>query len=101
MEADSFRSSVSKTVHQTRINAAITELKLPAMSPTMTEGSIGEYKIKEGEAFSAGDVIMTVETDKGESQTSASFSAQQADDTLQQLLSTSRLQTMVSWQRLV
>ena len=64
-KADSFRSSFPKTVHQTRINAAITELKLPAMSPTMTEGSIGEYKIKEGEAFSAGDVIMTVETDKG------------------------------------
>ena len=36
------------------------------MSPTMTEGSVGEYKVKEGEAFSAGDVLMTVETDKGE-----------------------------------
>ncbi|GAA5825537.1 hypothetical protein JCM5353_002331 [Sporobolomyces roseus] len=53
-----------RQIHQSRINAAITELKLPAMSPTMTEGSVGEYKIKEGEAFSAGDVLMTVETDK-------------------------------------
>jgi hypothetical protein len=31
----------------------------------MTEGSVGEWKFKEGEAFSASDVLMTVETDKG------------------------------------
>lgn len=53
-------------VHSSRANAAITEFKLPAMSPTMTEGSVGEWKFKEGEAFSASDVLMTVETDKGE-----------------------------------
>ncbi|GAA5890349.1 hypothetical protein JCM16303_001437 [Sporobolomyces ruberrimus] len=51
-------------VHSSRANAAITEFKLPAMSPTMTEGSVGEWKFKEGEAFSASDVLMTVETDK-------------------------------------
>ncbi|GAA5999248.1 hypothetical protein JCM5350_000690 [Sporobolomyces pararoseus] len=55
---------LSRQIHQSRINAAITEFKLPAMSPTMTEGSVGEWKFKEGEAFSASDVLMTVETDK-------------------------------------
>ncbi|GAA5935585.1 Pdx1p [Sporobolomyces koalae] len=55
---------LARQLHQSRMNAAITEFRLPAMSPTMTEGSIGEWKFKEGEAFSASDVLMTVETDK-------------------------------------
>ncbi|KAJ3509151.1 hypothetical protein NMY22_g16392 [Coprinellus aureogranulatus] len=37
---------------------------MPAMSPTMTEGGIAEWKKKEGEAFSAGDVLLEIETDK-------------------------------------
>jgi hypothetical protein len=37
---------------------------MPAMSPTMTEGGIIEWKFKEGESFSAGDVLLEVETDK-------------------------------------
>ncbi|TKA52814.1 hypothetical protein B0A53_04510 [Rhodotorula sp. CCFEE 5036] len=37
---------------------------MPAMSPTMTEGSISEWKVKEGEPFAAGDVLLSVETDK-------------------------------------
>ncbi|GAA5868019.1 hypothetical protein JCM3774_001570 [Rhodotorula dairenensis] len=37
---------------------------MPAMSPTMTEGSISEWKVKEGEAFAAGDVLLSLETDK-------------------------------------
>ncbi|GAA6010950.1 hypothetical protein JCM11491_005878 [Sporobolomyces phaffii] len=55
---------LARQLHASRVNAAITEFKLPAMSPTMTEGSVGEWKFKEGEAFSASDVLMTVETDK-------------------------------------
>lgn len=34
------------------------------MSPTMTEGGIASWKCKEGESFSAGDVILEIETDK-------------------------------------
>lgn len=34
------------------------------MSPTMTEGGIAQWKKKEGEAFSAGDVLLEIETDK-------------------------------------
>ncbi|KAK8049279.1 mitochondrial pyruvate dehydrogenase protein x component-like protein [Apiospora phragmitis] len=37
---------------------------MPALSPTMTEGNIASWKLKEGESFSAGDVILEIETDK-------------------------------------
>lgn len=30
------------------------------MSPTMTEGGIASWKVKEGEKFSAGDVILEI-----------------------------------------
>ncbi|KAI0781397.1 hypothetical protein BD413DRAFT_505032 [Trametes elegans] len=43
---------------------AISKLAMPAMSPTMTEGGIASWKKKEGEAFSAGDVLLEIETDK-------------------------------------
>jgi len=33
---------------------------MPAMSPTMTEGGIAAWKVKEGENYSAGDVILEV-----------------------------------------
>lgn len=37
---------------------------MPALSPTMTEGNIASWKVKEGETFSAGDVLLEIETDK-------------------------------------
>lgn len=37
---------------------------MPAMSPTMTEGGIVAWKVKPGEKFSEGDVLLEVETDK-------------------------------------
>ena len=37
---------------------------MPALSPTMTEGNIANWRIKEGESFSAGDVLLEIETDK-------------------------------------
>ncbi|PNS21478.1 hypothetical protein CAC42_1257 [Sphaceloma murrayae] len=36
------------------------------MSPTMTEGNIASWKVKEGESFSAGDVLLEIETDKAQ-----------------------------------
>jgi hypothetical protein len=33
---------------------------MPAMSPTMTEGGISSWKKKEGESFSAGDVLLEI-----------------------------------------
>ena len=37
---------------------------MPALSPTMTQGNISEWKIKEGDAIAAGDVVADIETDK-------------------------------------
>lgn len=38
--------------------------KMPAMSPTMTEGGIVSWKVEPGSLFAAGDVLLEVETDK-------------------------------------
>jgi len=37
---------------------------LPALSPTMEQGTIAAWKVDEGGAFGAGDVIAEIETDK-------------------------------------
>nr|OQO24249.1 hypothetical protein B0A51_08694 [Rachicladosporium sp. CCFEE 5018] len=37
---------------------------MPALSPTMTEGNISSWRVKEGDTFSAGDVLLEIETDK-------------------------------------
>jgi hypothetical protein len=37
---------------------------MPALSPTMTEGNIAKWNVKEGESFLAGDVLLEIETDK-------------------------------------
>ncbi|KAK1838489.1 pyruvate dehydrogenase e2 component (dihydrolipoamide acetyltransferase), partial [Colletotrichum chrysophilum] len=43
---------------------AAQNFSMPALSPTMTEGNIASWKVKEGESFSAGDVLLEIETDK-------------------------------------
>ncbi|CUS12239.1 unnamed protein product [Tuber aestivum] len=48
-----------------RRNAASNFL-MPALSPTMTEGTISSWKLKEGDTFSAGDVLLEIETDKAQ-----------------------------------
>ena len=40
------------------------EIKMPALSPTMTEGKIAKWLKAEGDAVKAGDVIAEIETDK-------------------------------------
>ena len=37
---------------------------LPALSPTMTEGTLAKWLKKEGETVNAGDIIAEIETDK-------------------------------------
>jgi len=39
-------------------------LEMPALSPTMSQGNIIKWLIKEGEGFSTGDAICDIETDK-------------------------------------
>ncbi|ORX38357.1 hypothetical protein BD324DRAFT_588688 [Kockovaella imperatae] len=58
----SVRASSSKCSRQVRY--ATTAMRMPAMSPTMTEGGITSWKKEEGETFAAGDVLLEVETDK-------------------------------------
>jgi pyruvate dehydrogenase E1 component beta subunit len=41
-----------------------TEILMPALSPTMTEGKLARWLKKEGEDVHAGDVIAEIETDK-------------------------------------
>jgi pyruvate dehydrogenase E1 component beta subunit len=41
-----------------------TELLMPALSPTMEEGTIAKWLVKEGDTVSSGDVIAEIETDK-------------------------------------
>jgi pyruvate dehydrogenase E2 component (dihydrolipoamide acetyltransferase) len=40
------------------------ELKMPALSPTMEEGTLAKWLVKEGDTVSSGDVIAEIETDK-------------------------------------
>src|SRR5205823_7651196 len=41
-----------------------TQVLMPALSPTMTEGKIARWVKSEGEAVRAGDVLAEIETDK-------------------------------------
>ena len=39
-------------------------ITMPALSPTMEEGNLAKWLVKEGDQVSAGDVIAEIETDK-------------------------------------
>jgi pyruvate dehydrogenase E2 component (dihydrolipoamide acetyltransferase) len=41
-----------------------TQILMPALSPTMTEGKLAKWLKKEGDAVKAGDVLAEIETDK-------------------------------------
>src|ERR687886_2461705 len=41
-----------------------TQILMPALSPTMTEGKLARWLKKEGDAVKSGDVIAEIETDK-------------------------------------
>ncbi len=40
------------------------EIRMPALSPTMEEGSLTKWLVKEGDTVSAGDILAEIETDK-------------------------------------
>jgi pyruvate/2-oxoglutarate dehydrogenase complex dihydrolipoamide acyltransferase (E2) component len=40
------------------------QVLMPALSPTMEEGTLAKWNIKEGDAVSSGDIIAEIETDK-------------------------------------
>lgn len=41
-----------------------TEILMPALSPTMEEGTLAKWLVKEGDTVSSGDVMCEIETDK-------------------------------------
>ncbi|SFG28513.1 pyruvate dehydrogenase E1 component beta subunit [Novosphingobium sp. CF614] len=40
------------------------ELKMPALSPTMEEGKLAKWLVKEGDEVTSGDILAEIETDK-------------------------------------
>ncbi len=40
------------------------ELKMPALSPTMEEGTLAKWLVKEGDEIAPGDILAEIETDK-------------------------------------
>ena len=41
-----------------------TPIKMPALSPTMEEGTLAKWLVKEGDTVSSGDIMAEIETDK-------------------------------------
>jgi pyruvate/2-oxoglutarate dehydrogenase complex dihydrolipoamide acyltransferase (E2) component len=40
------------------------ELKMPALSPTMEEGTLAKWLVKTGDVVKSGDILAEIETDK-------------------------------------
>ena len=54
-----------KNIQSTQnLSKSINYFRMPALSPTMTEGKIVKWNIKEGESFGPGDSLCSIETDK-------------------------------------
>ena len=63
------KMSLANVAHRTGFRTSAASLAaqnftMPALSPTMTEGNIAAWRVKEGEKFVAGDVLLEIETDK-------------------------------------
>ena len=41
-----------------------TEIKMPALSPTMEQGTLAKWLVKEGDVVKSGDILAEIETDK-------------------------------------
>ena len=44
--------------------ATVYKLEMPALSPTMAEGNIVQWNVKEGDKVRVGDVVCEIQTDK-------------------------------------
>ncbi len=40
------------------------DIKMPALSPTMEQGTLAKWLVKEGDTVAAGDILAEIETDK-------------------------------------
>ncbi|XP_034245263.1 pyruvate dehydrogenase protein X component, mitochondrial-like [Thrips palmi] len=60
-----FRNHPKLCFHHTALlQVAGQEIKMPSLSPTMTEGTIVKWMKKEGDAVAPGDVLCEIQTDK-------------------------------------
>ncbi|KAI0442049.1 hypothetical protein F4803DRAFT_520747 [Xylaria telfairii] len=58
------QDATSRGLRTSAASLAAQNFTMPALSPTMTEGNIATWKVNEGDSFSAGDVLLEIETDK-------------------------------------
>src|SRR5476649_1964066 len=42
----------------------MTQILMPALSPTMEEGKLSKWLVKEGDTIKSGDILAEIETDK-------------------------------------
>ncbi|KAI9190074.1 pyridoxine biosynthesis protein [Blastocladiella emersonii ATCC 22665] len=70
----------ARLFHASAAHAA-QNLMMPALSPTMTEGTLVKWHVQEGQTFSAGDILFEVETDKAQLEVDA-----QDDGTLAKIM---------------
>ncbi|KAN0135755.1 2-oxoacid dehydrogenases acyltransferase (catalytic domain) domain containing protein [Lactarius tabidus] len=64
MSSSSLARVLYRGLHASARRSVLTKLSMPAMSPTMVEGGISQWKKAEGESFASGDVLLEIETDK-------------------------------------
>ncbi|KAF3083290.1 pyridoxine biosynthesis protein [Orbilia oligospora] len=62
----SWRAVAARGISSTTRDLKAHNFNMPALSPTMMEGTITSWRINEGDKFAAGDVILEVETDKAQ-----------------------------------
>ncbi|KAI5831373.1 single hybrid motif-containing protein [Schizophyllum commune Tattone D] len=58
------RLAAARALHCSAVRGCISRLAMPIPYPDMTEGDIAKWKMKEGDAFHVGDVLLEIETDK-------------------------------------
>lgn len=58
------KQRLCRFVVNVRLYARHTVLKMPALSPTMTQGNLTRWRKKPGDAITAGQVLCDIETDK-------------------------------------
>lgn len=61
---DHISRNVPRRMYATINGVQATELAMPSLSPTMSQGNISKWLKKEGDLIKAGDVIAEIETDK-------------------------------------
>src|SRR6185437_10468976 len=57
------RARAGRTLHG-RARVMATDILMPALSPTMEEGKLAKWLVKEGDEVKSGDILAEIETDK-------------------------------------